>query len=53
MVVPFYHLQKERGSVLHGLGEDLQKVAIVIKIYQNLQLLQLQVHTMQNNPAGV
>ena len=42
VVVPFDDLQEQRGPVLHWLGEDLQQVAIVIKVHENMQLLQLQ-----------
>ena len=45
MVVSLYNLQKEGGAVLHGLGEDLKEVAIVVKVHKNLQLPQLQVST--------
>ena len=41
MVVSFDDLQKECGSVLHWLGEDLQQIAIVVEIHENVQLLQL------------
>lgn len=33
VVVSFYDLQEECGTILHGLGEDLKQVAIVIKIH--------------------
>ena len=41
VVVSLDDLQEEGGAVLHGLGEDLQQVAIVVKVYQNLQALEL------------
>ena len=41
MVVSLDDLQEEGGAVLHGLGEDLQQVAIVIKVHQDLQSLEL------------
>ena len=34
-------LQEQRGSILHVLGEDLQQVAVVVIVNQDLQLLQL------------
>ena len=33
--------QEVRGSVLHVLRECLQQVAVVVKVYQNAQLLKL------------
>ena len=39
VVVPFNHLQEQGRSVLHWLGEDLQQVAIVIKVNKDVQLL--------------
>ena len=41
MVVPLDDLYEDGGSVLHGLGEDLQQVAVVVIVDQDLQLLQL------------
>ena len=41
MVVSLDHLEKDSWPVLHGLREDLQEIAIVIVINQNLQFLQL------------
>lgn len=41
-VMSLNDLDEEGRSVLHRLGEDLQKVAIVIKVHQDVQLLQLQ-----------
>ena len=41
MVVPLDDLQEEGGAVLHGLGEDLQQVAVVVKVHQDLQTLEL------------
>ena len=41
MVVPLDDLYEDGGSVLHGLGEDLQQVAVVVVVDQDLQLLQL------------
>ena len=42
MVVPLDDLQEHSGPVLHGFGEDLQQVAIVVVVNQDLQLLKLQ-----------
>lgn len=33
VVVSLYDLQEEGGPVLHGLGEDLKQVAIVVIIH--------------------
>ena len=41
MVVSLDDLQKEGGAVLHGLGEDLQQVAVVIVVDQDVQVLEL------------
>merc|ERR1719384_1180422 len=41
MVVSLNDLKEDSWPILHGLGEDLQKIAIVIIINQNLQFLQL------------
>ena len=41
MVVPLDDLYEDGGSVLHGLGEDLQQVAVVVIVDQDLQLLEL------------
>ena len=41
MVVALDDLYEDGGSVLHGLGEDLQQVAVVVIVDQDLQLLQL------------
>ena len=38
MVVSLDDLQEEGGAVLHGLGEDLQQVAVVIKDLESLEL---------------
>ncbi len=35
MVVSLNDLQEQCGSVLQGFGEDLEEVAIVIKVHQN------------------
>lgn len=43
VVVTLNALEKERGPVLGGLGEDLQQVAVLVKVNQNSQLLQLSV----------
>lgn len=32
MVVPLDDLQEEGGSILHGFGEDLEEVALVVKV---------------------
>ena len=44
VVVSLYDLHKEGGSVLHRLGEDLEQVAIVVKVHENVKLLQLHTH---------
>ena len=41
MVVSLNDLEEDSWTILHGLREDLQKIAIVIIINQNLQFLQL------------
>ena len=41
VVVPLDDLQEHRGTVLQGLGEDLQQVAVVIIVNQDFQLLKL------------
>ena len=41
MVVSLNDLEEDSWPVLHGLREDLQKIAIVIIINQNLQFLKL------------
>ena len=41
VVVPLDDLQEEGGSVLNWLSEDLEQIAIVIKVHQDLKLLQL------------
>ena len=41
VVVSLNDLQEQCGSVLHWFGEDLQQVAIVVKVHKNMQLLQL------------
>ena len=41
MVVSLDDLQEEGGAVLHGLGEDLQQVALVIVVHQDLKTLEL------------
>lgn len=33
VVVPLDDLQEESGSVLHRFGEDLEQVALIIKIH--------------------
>lgn len=48
MVVSLYDLHKEGGSVLHRLGEDLEQVAIVVKVHENIKLLQLHTHKKKN-----
>ena len=40
MVVPLDDLYEDGGSVLHGLGEDLQQVAVVVVVDENPQLLE-------------
>lgn len=39
MVVPLDNLQKQGWPVLHGLGEDLKEVALVVEINQDFQFL--------------
>ena len=41
VVVTLDDLEEEGGSVLEVLGEDLQQVAVIVKVHQDLQLLQL------------
>ena len=41
MVMSLNDLQEECRPVLHWLGEDLQQVAFVIKVHQDMQLLEL------------
>ena len=41
MVISLDDLKEDSWPILHRLGEDLQKIAIVIIINQNLQFLQL------------
>ena len=41
VVVPLDYLDKDRGPVLQRLGEDLQQVAVVVVVDQDLELLQL------------
>ena len=41
VVVPLNDLHKQSRSILNWLWEDLQQVAIVIKIHQDVQSLQL------------
>ena len=41
MVVSLNDFKEDSRPILHGLCEDLQKIAIVIIINQNLQFLQL------------
>ena len=40
-VVSLDNFQEEGGSILHVFGEQLQQVAIVIEIHENVQFLQL------------
>lgn len=44
MVMSLDDLQEKRGTVLHGFGEDLQEVTIVVVVYQDLELLQLKLN---------
>ena len=44
-------LQEQGGPVLHGLGEDLQQVAVVVKVHQNTQPLQF-VHVLLHRDLG-
>lgn len=39
VIVALDDFQEECGPVLHGLGEDLQEVAFLIVVYQDVQLL--------------
>ena len=41
VVVSLDDFEEESGPVLHWFREDLQEVAIVIKVHQDVQLLQL------------
>ena len=41
MVVPLDNLKEEGGAILDGLGEDLEQVAIFIKVDENVQFLDL------------
>lgn len=39
MVVSLDHLQEQGGPVLHGFGEDLKEIALVVKVNQDFQFL--------------
>src|SRR6202008_2741947 len=39
--VPLDQLEEHRGPVLHRLGEDLQQVAVLVAVHEDLPLLQL------------
>ena len=41
MVVPLNDLDEQRGPVLHGFAEDLEQIALVIKVHKNLEFLKL------------
>lgn len=41
VVPPLNDLEEERGAVLRVLGEDLQQVAVVVVVYEDVQPLQL------------
>ena len=51
VVVSLNHFQEESGPVLHGLGEDLEEVAIVVKVHQNVQPLE-SVHVFFHRDLG-
>ncbi|KPC69522.1 hypothetical protein ADL26_18170, partial [Thermoactinomyces vulgaris] len=38
--VPLDELEEDRGPVAEGLGEDLQQVAVLVPVHQDLQLAQ-------------
>jgi len=40
--VTFDDFEEQRRSVLHVLREQLQQIAVVVKVYQNAQLLELE-----------
>lgn len=40
--MPLNDLDKERRPILHRLRENLQQIAVVVVVDENLQLLQLQ-----------
>ena len=42
VIVSFDDFKEECGSILHGLGEDLEQVAIVIKVNQYPEPLELE-----------
>ena len=42
MVMSLNDLQEQSRTILHQLGEDLQQVSLLIKVHEDLQLLQLQ-----------
>lgn len=48
MVVPLDNLQKQGWPVLHGLGEDLKEVALVVEINQDFQFLEKKQHDLGN-----
>ena len=39
VVLPLDHFEEESWSVLHGFGEDLQEIALLVIVHQNLVLL--------------
>lgn len=39
MVVSLDNLQEQGGPVLHGFGEDLKEIALVVKVDQDFQFL--------------
>ena len=41
MVVSLDDLQEDGGAVLHEFGEDLQQVALIIVVNQDVQTLEL------------
>ena len=40
--MPLDNLKEEGGTILDGLGEDLEQVAIFVKVDENVQFLDLQ-----------
>ena len=41
VVLTLNDLKEERGTILHVLGEELKKVAFLVKVNQDIQLLDL------------
>ena len=42
IVMAFDDFEEQRRSVLHVLRKQLQQIAIVVKVHQNAQLLELE-----------